>query len=376
MRVLIATEQTADQRKTLAAVRSLGDRGAVVTVGSDRFPCTPARSRLCAQRLRYPSPVDERAAFAATLRSELARGRYDVLLPLSDYTTIAAVAAQDELRGQIGIAVPPRAGFEIALDKLATRDQALRLGIAVPRTWCIADEDILEQVCREVDFPCVFKLRRGAGAVGLHFPASAAALRECYAAREVTSDPLYDSRRPLVQERVPGPVHDACLLFDRGRVRAAFTQERIAMFPAAGGVGIHNRSTDRPDLLAQAVALLASLDWHGPAMVEFKLDRRDGRFRLLEINPRFWGTLGLAIAAGVDFPWLTCGLARGTVPDSPPTWRSGLEHRWLIPYAFRHAREGRWRDLWPLLRPGRDRVSEWRWSDPLPQLADLFGAAG
>jgi predicted ATP-grasp superfamily ATP-dependent carboligase len=44
-------------------------------------------------------------------------------------------------------------------------------------------------------------------------------------------------------------------------------------------------------------------------MVEFKKDQRDGRFKLMEINPRFWGSLNLAIQSGVDFPYLFYDMA-------------------------------------------------------------------
>lgn len=373
MRVLIATDSTADQRKTLAAVRALGASGADVTVGNDRFPCGPERSRYCRRRLRYPSPSLEPEAFKETLLRTASAQEHDVYLPLSDYTTIAAVALGERLAAGVGTALPPAPAFEVALDKLATHDAARSVGVETPRTWCVERAADLSRITREVRFPCVFKLRRGAGAVGLEFPDSPEALRRHYDNRMGHSDALYDAERPLVQELVPGPVHDACLLFDRGRMVAGYTQLRLAMLPSRGGVGIHNRSTDEPRLLAQARELLESLQWHGPAMVEFRRDDRDGRFRLLEINPRFWGTLDLAIHAGVDFPGLTCRLALGEHPESRRDYRVGLEYRWLLTHAPGYGRERGWRALWSLLRPGPRRLSELRWSDPLPHLGARFG---
>jgi hypothetical protein len=60
-----------------------------------------------------------------------------------------------------------------------------------------------------------------------------------------------------------------------------------------------------------ATALVKKLAWTGPVMVEWKIDSRDGTLRLMEINGRFWGSLPLAVRAGVDFPLLTYRLARG-----------------------------------------------------------------
>lgn len=70
--------------------------------------------------------------------------------------------------------------------------------------------------------------------------------------------------------------------------------------------------------------LLEELEWHGPAMVEFKRDPRDGRFRLVEVDPRFWGSLALPVAAGVDFPYRYYRLARGDVDPTPPDYETDV----------------------------------------------------
>jgi hypothetical protein len=64
-------------------------------------------------------------------------------------------------------------------------------------------------------------------------------------------------------------------------------------------------------------------------MVEFKVDMRDGVPRLMEINGRFWGSLQLAIDAGVDFPALLLDVAKGTAPAHPPSYQTGVRSRWL-----------------------------------------------
>ncbi|MBK6674411.1 MAG: ATP-grasp domain-containing protein [Proteobacteria bacterium] len=83
-----------------------------------------------------------------------------------------------------------------------------------------------------------------------------------------------------------------------------------------------------PLALEQAATLLRALRWRGVAMVEFKRDLRDGSLRLMEINGRFWGSLQLAIDAGVDFPRLLADLARGVRPAVAP-YRLGVQMRWL-----------------------------------------------
>ncbi|MGI9292171.1 MAG: ATP-grasp domain-containing protein, partial [Gammaproteobacteria bacterium] len=92
----------------------------------------------------------------------------------------------------------------------------------------------------------------------------------------------------------------------------------------------HNESTLNQPLIEQAEKLLKALQWNGPAMVEFRHDERDGRYRLMEINARFWGTLELAIKSGVDFPWLACLVATGTPFEGPQNYRAGSEQQWSL----------------------------------------------
>jgi predicted ATP-grasp superfamily ATP-dependent carboligase len=85
-----------------------------------------------------------------------------------------------------------------------------------------------------------------------------------------------------------------------------------------------------PIALGQAVALLDRLDWQGPAMVEFKMDEATGVPVLMEINGRFWGSLQLAIDAGVDFPALLVEAALGGDPEPVTEYRHGVRTRWLL----------------------------------------------
>lgn len=68
-------------------------------------------------------------------------------------------------------------------------------------------------------------------------------------------------------------------------------------------------STYNSELLKLGRKILELLNWHGVAMVEFRRDSATGEFKLIEINPKFWGTLDLAIAAEIDFPHLAVQMA-------------------------------------------------------------------
>ena len=376
MRVLVATSRTADDRKTLAAVRALGMSGARVTVGADHALCVPAFSRFCTARLLYPDPATDVDRFVAAVIAHLQREPHDVLLPLDDYTTMAVSRQASSLASYVTLAVPPYAKLNEAHDKLALVGVGRRAGVVLPETHAAAGPEDAAAAADRIGYPCVVKLRRGAGGVGFAVVASREQIRARCAHPGPPRDVVFDDRL-LVQEYVPGKTHDACLLFNRGEPRAAFTQRRVHTYPAGGGIGTFVESTDERDVRDAGIAVLRALEWHGPAMVELKRDSRDGSLKLIEINGRFWGSLACAIQAGIDFPRLACEMAvRG---DVPPVfhYRAGVAYRWPLPYALRAftGPEGSWRALWDLTRPACGVYSDLWASDPLPLAMALVAAA-
>jgi predicted ATP-grasp superfamily ATP-dependent carboligase len=207
-------------------------------------------------------------------------------------------------------------------------------------------------------------------ALGLQYAGSPQTLLERYPLKTQVSDPHFDFSRPLVQEFVPGRIHDVCALFNRGRPKAVLTQKRLLMYPERGGRGIECETTDEPELKEKAISLLRELEWHGPAQVEFKRDSRDGVFKLMEVNPRFWGTLELSIRAGIPFPQLACRMLVDDDITTASTYQVGLRFRWLVPYLLPRLLHSKHRLglLVDLVRT-RDQIpNEIRFSDPLPHL--------
>ena len=116
----------------------------------------------------------------------------------------------------------------------------------------------------------------------------------------------------LLQERVVGPGVGIFLLIWDGVLRATFAHRRLREKPPSGGVSVYRESIAAdPALVERSRQLLAHFGWQGVAMVEYKVDERTGIPVLMEINGRFWGSLQLAVDAGVDFPRLLIDCAEG-----------------------------------------------------------------
>jgi protein-tyrosine-phosphatase len=120
------------------------------------------------------------------------------------------------------------------------------------------------------------------------------------------------------------------LLVTDGETLVAFQHERVHEPPRGGGSSYRKSVPLSSELLDAARRLMAALRWTGVAMVEFRQDPRSGRWIFIEINGRFWGSLPLALAAGVDFPYHLYQLLVEGRRDFPSGYRVGLHARNLL----------------------------------------------
>jgi predicted ATP-grasp superfamily ATP-dependent carboligase len=321
-----------DQRPALAIVRALGRRGLRVIVGDERANSLASLSKYCARHVRYPSPCEDPDGFVRFLRGFLAREPIDVLLPVTDVTMHLVCREQRWIGDYTSLAVPPFDGFNLVTDKARLVEYASKLGVQVPRTVIVRGPSDLAAAADRVVYPIVVKPVRSrtptaAGWVpgSAHYVRSRAELEYLYGEHD------YLARYPsLIQQRIVGNGVGTFVLFDRGRIVAEFAHRRLREKPPSGGASVLSESVAvDPRWRDEAARLLSPLGWHGVAMIEYKEDARTGERFLMEINGRFWGSLQLAIDAGVDFPYLTCALARADSVEPPP-YVVGLRNRWIF----------------------------------------------
>jgi predicted ATP-grasp superfamily ATP-dependent carboligase len=322
-----------NQRSALAVTRSLGRRGISVVVGEEEPVSLAGSSRHCRRRVTYPSPYRDREGFRSFLADFVAREGVDLVVPVSDVTTAAVSLDQERLGHHTALAVPPFEAFETVTDKASALEAAARLGIRIPTTHVVDGVAGLAGIAGRIQYPAVVKparsrilTSRGWSATRVHYALSEVELYRLYEQTDYLA-----SHRSLIQERIVGPGVGLFVLFDRGRLLTAFAHRRLREKPPSGGVSVLCESVPAPDELREdARRLLGRLGWHGVAMLEYKQDGLGGDRYLIEVNGRFWGSLQLAVDAGVDFPYLSCQLALGRSPDVPTSYRVGMRNRWLL----------------------------------------------
>lgn len=299
----------------------------------------------------------------------------EVLLHLNNF--------REELESSAKFLFPENSVLIRAFDKAITLQYAEKLGIDCPKTTQIKWAEDVEEIIGGVRFPVVLK-----------YPTSNRAnlpphLRFAYRIiaghpelKDVLEGCIHHGVFPLVQEYIRGNGIGVELCLYNGEVVAAFQHERIHELPLSGGASVYRKSVPLSNnLLRQSVALLRMMDWDGVAMVEYRKDPETGRIVLMEVNGRFWGSLPLAVKAGVNFPFVlyqTLGQGLNVRPisyrENVKVKQSGGHIRWLWQALIVRRRlppEGfmtRRRVLWEFIlscdpRVGFD-VEEW--DDPIP----------
>jgi peptidoglycan/xylan/chitin deacetylase (PgdA/CDA1 family) len=175
-----------------------------------------------------------------------------------------------------------------------------------------------------------------------------------------------DYTRALAQGFVTGRGVGTFILRWDGKILARFQHRRIHEVPHTGGVSSLRESFFNEEILRDAETKLEHLDWQGVAMCEYRLDERTGRFSFIELNGRFWGSLHLALHAGVDFPTVLLDSFHGFPVQHPPRYRSGVRCRNTVPgevqYVWSCLSDNAlgWRQrIWPVVEFGLLGLNPW-----------------
>ena len=321
----------ANTRSALAATRSLGKRGVHVAVADETGRTLAGCSKHCGETFAYPPPGASPRAFIATLSEQCAKRGIGVIFPMTEISTAVVLRHRGEL-GELTIPFVDADTFDLLNDKWRLLHLAQELGVSIPRTHFIMDGSSLGDVYPQLTFPVVLKPYRSRICSGGRW--ISAAVQYAESAREleeiVARYEYFHSHPFLIQEYVPGRIHGIFALYQKGAPVVFFAHRRLREKPPSGGVSVLSESVDfNPAALRMARTLLDHVKWHGVAMVEFKVSP-DGTPFLMEVNARFWGSLQLAIDAGIDFPWLLYQLAVNREIDQVRDYARGVRSRWLI----------------------------------------------
>ncbi len=321
-----------NERATLAVTRALGRQGIEVIVGSETDRSLAGSSRYCRSRFQYPSPYEHPKEFVEAVLASVMERKARVLIPMSDLAMSLVGEERARFDAQTVVPAPPSPVYDAVSDKYQLMRRAQEAGVPIPDTLFVPDGLLPPELDSLGPFPLVVKPGRSRVRVdGIWMKTSVHHVTNRRALEDLYRRTPYLKLPSLLQRRVDGEGQGLFALFDRGKAVAWFAHRRLREKPPSGGVSVLRESIAVPPTMADyAVRLLQNVGWHGVAMVEFKVESRTGIPRLMEINGRFWGSLQLAIDAGVNFPWLLYRMATGQAAGSVPGYRLGIRSRWVL----------------------------------------------
>lgn len=318
-----------NQRSALATVRSLGSQGFDVYVADCTENSLAGTSRFCRESLTCPSPLEDTQGFLDWLTATIERLGIDILLPVTEVSSQILLHHRERLPEGCHL---PFAEVERVL-KLSNKIHLMELAedIGVPHPTGEAFTDMASySSAGEPDLPFIIKPARSVVHVDGAWHTTAVSRIDSQADLQRLQSSATPMGAFLRQVFIPGHGAGVFAIYDRGQPLAFFAHRRLREKPPGGGVSVLSEAVKvDSELLSHTRRLLDAVDWHGVAMVEFRIDP-EGRPWLMEVNTRFWGSLQLAIDAGVDFPKLLCDITLGK-PTAPVTkYNTGQRLRWLL----------------------------------------------
>lgn len=321
----------ANQRSALAVTRSLGKSGQYrVSTADSISSALSGASRFSQAYYQYPDPNRCPKEFVSWIRNFSINNHFDLFMPTTEVTSQLLLQFLGDLP-TVELPFAPHSKVMELADKVSLVKLAQILNVPVPESQIfnsLADIHNPE----ELKFPLVIK------------PALSHIFRDdkwvhtqvrvvrdfagwCQA---VEASPYLSYAPFMLQEFIPGYGGGIFCLYNKGQPVQFFAHQRLREKPPEGGVSVLSRSVPVTDELKSITEkLLNAAEWHGVAMVEFRITP-DGKPYLMEINTRFWGSLQLAVDAGVNFPLMLANAQLGRPVVKKVDYDYDQRLRWLL----------------------------------------------
>jgi len=319
-----------EERIGLEIVRSLGKMNIDITASAKTKIAAAFFSRYSKKNFVYPNPEQNIKNFIRGILNHIKNENYDVLIPVSDYTVFPISVYRKKIEPFVRIPLVKHETLVKTYSKIQTVKIAMENSILCPKTIFPKNIKDVKKLSSKLDYPVVIKPDRSKFLVGnkilaqqVQYVNNSSELIEKYK--------IYNpSTPPMIQEFIPGRGYGFFALFNQSKPRAIFMHRRIREYPVKKGASSLRESVYDPKIKRLGIKMLKALKWHGVAMVEFKLDNRDKKLKLMEVNGRFWGSLPLASASGVNFPYLLYKMSMDGDVKSVLRYKVGVKSRWLV----------------------------------------------
>ncbi len=294
----------------LGFVRSLGKRGIPVIVASIEQSIR-LRSRYCLEAFHIHGE-SSLLAFIAELGENMPHK--GVMIPTSDADVLFMSRNRSHISRYFFFALPDITMLETLANKRTQYEFALDSGILIPQTFSPESPQDILKIADKIEYPCIIKpvyshvwhnYHKRVGMKGWEKLAEVSSPQELHNTYCSMADAGVEL---LIQERIPGDDTQLYSFYtylnQEAEPLTTFVLRKQRQWPPLYGCGSSSVTCKNEDVVALGLKLLQKAKYHGLANLEFKLDSRDGEYKLMEINVRCGNRVRLAVDAGVDIPYI------------------------------------------------------------------------
>jgi predicted ATP-grasp superfamily ATP-dependent carboligase len=367
-------------RSSYGALRNLKKHDLQVLVSDSSRIGMSQFSRLSSGFKKYTSHYEDENKFISDILDICSTEEIKLILPSHNETEIIARHRHMFSDEQVAM-IPDESHCQMFNNKSDAYDYVSNIGIPVPSRIKYVDPNLVSQLLKNEGMEkTVIKLLTGNSGKGVFYgenPEHAQSI----VIKLIEKYKLTESRYPQIEEYVEGKGYGCSVLYSSGKFITHFTHRRLRDKIETGGTSTFREAAVHEGIETATKAIFDSLGWNGLAMCEFKVCPETGRFWFIEVNPRMWGSIALAIESGVEFPylaWLCATQGSKEAIDYQALYKvhTNWKARWLFGDIFivlGKLFKLEFKSAWKILNEEKaDSIDDFFWDDPFVFLGQIL----
>jgi len=367
-------------RSSYNALRNLKKHDLQVFVSDSSCIGMSQFSRFSSGFKKYTSHYENENKFISDILEICSSQKIKLILPSHNETEIIA-RHRYKFSDDLVAIIPDESHCRMFNNKSDAYDYVSSIAVPVPDRIKYADPNLVSQLLKNKTIErTVIKLLTGNSSKGVFYGKDPEHTQ--FLVKELIKKyKLVPSRYPQIEEYVEGEGYGCSVLYSKGKFIAHFTHRRLRDKIETGGTSTFREAAVHEGIEAATKTIFNSLGWNGLAMCEFKVCPETGRFWFIEVNPRMWGSISLAIESGVQFPYLAwlCasqGASQAIAYHASCSVNFSWKARWLLGdifVVFGKLLNLEFRSAWHILRKEKaDSIDDFFWDDPFAFLGEML----
>lgn len=357
----------AANQNTLAITRHMGKGGHEIHLVGYQQESLAFYSKYVTRKYIFADPRRDEGSYIKSILQLLESEKFGMIMPVGFKSYQICSRHREEIRKYTRLIITSDENINLAVSKQQTYDCAARIGIPIPGTYRVQRADDIKGL--PLKFPVVIKSPFESGKNVVAYASDFDEVMRKFNAM-CSIENLKFPDLPLIQEYIKGDGYGFFAMYMNGKCVRYFMHHRIREYPVTGGASVCAEGFYDEVLKQEGMKLLDHLQWEGVAMVEFKKDIHDGKYKLMEINPKLWGSLELAIVSGINFPQLLVDAAENKLISGESAYDKKV-FQWMLNGELFHVLE-RPSAFFKIIGNMFTSSKDFRWSDVRP---NLFQAA-